>query len=737
MQSCVKRAPLEETRAKRNGRTRNNPVSGWFSYPMAEADPNIRPEDAAAVRRRVPDTVIAAPLAILTTLIGLLVLAWAVLYITKGRFLKRPFERITSNLTQRDVRVAGDFQLYFDPIDTKLVAEGLTVSNPAWRGGNFFTSKRIDTRIDTFPLIFGRRKVKWLDLTDGNLDLAWDAKHQRNTFTFGDKPAEPFEFPDILRARVSGTRVAYEDPLLQLKTNIKVETIRAQDTRFADDVRFSGSGTMRARPFTLNGSLMSPDETVAGGENQLRLAARSGPTALDVSGTLPGATVIEGAKLKLLARGPNISLLLDFLGAAVPDTRPYRITSNLTKRGDEWRFTRLAGRFGDSDIAGFMTVSMPQQRLRIDADLKTRVLDIVDAGPFIGYDPDRVASGQVAETVGGTPRILPDAPLRIEAIRRFDAHLNYKVARVRAESFPISNIALTLDLDRSLLKLSPLTFDVAGGYLASDISINARGTPVRTAYDIRLSPTPMGRLLRRFGVEESGTTGTLKARVQVTGEGDSVRKSLATSDGRIAVILPKGSFWTRNIQLSELDIGTFVTKMFEGKLKEPVQINCGLIAFTVRDGIAAADPIIVDTRKNVMLGRGGFSFKNESIDIAYRADSKKFSLFAGQSPVGINGYFAEPGIDVISPELVARAGVGLGLALVASPLAGVIAFVDVGDAKSAACGPVLSGASARAQRTTKGNPRDDVGRGTTAKAESGKAAKGEKAKQRKKFLGIF
>jgi hypothetical protein len=67
----------------------------------------------------------------------------------------------------------------------------------------------------------------------------------------------------------------------------------------------------------------------------------------------------------------------------------------------------------------------------------------------------------------------------------------------------------------------------------------------------------------------------------------------------------------------------------------------------------------------------------------------------------------------------------------------VLAFVDVGDAKSAACGPVLAGATAAAQRTKGGEPRDDVGRGTTAKDESGKSNATEKKAQKKKFLGIF
>jgi uncharacterized protein involved in outer membrane biogenesis len=326
--------------------------------------------------------------------------------------------------------------------------------------------------------------------------------------------------------------------------------------------------------------------------------------------------------------------------------------------------------------------------------------------------------------------VLPDAPLRVQALKNFDAHVDYKVTTVRMENFPVSNIGLTLDLERSLLKLSPLTFDVAGGHLASDIIINARTPAVITDYDIRLSPTPMGRLLAKFGAEQSGTTGVIKARVQLRGTGDSVRKSLATSSGRIAFIMPAGTFWTRNVQLSELDIGTYIQKMFEKKLKDPVQINCGLIAFTVRDGIAAADPILIDTKKNVVGGRGGFSFRTESLDLAIEADAKTFSLFSAQSPIGVEGYFAAPKIDPISGELVARAGAGLGLGALVSPLAAVIAFIDPGDAESTACGPVLSGASAAAQREKDGGKVENISDGRNANPDKPK-------KKKKKFLGIF
>lgn len=717
---------------------------------MADADPHRPPQadvppiepptsdsgetEAAAPRRRWP-----WPVKLLLGVLATILLAWAILYITKGRFLRGTFESIASKQLGREVKVAGDFQLYLDIINIKFVADELSIANPEWRGGQFMTARHVDTRIRTLRLLFGERKMKWLNLDGANFDLAWDAQRKRNTFTFGDPNAPPveFELPDIARAAVTGTRISYIDPLLQLKTNIRVDTIAAKDTRFAGDIRFAGDGTMRGKPFTLSGSLMSPNETVSGGQNRLALHAEAANTVMDVSGTLPGATVINGADLKMQVRGYNFANLFDFLGVAIPDTRAYRFTSNLTKEGDEWRFTRLAGRFGDSDLAGRMTIAL-KQRLLITADLDTRVLDIIDVGPFIGYDPERLdKTGTAVRTVNGRPKVLPDAPLRVDALKVFDARVNYRVARVRAESFPISNIGLTLDLQQSLLRLAPLTFDMAGGRVSASIDINARGTPVRTRYDIAMSPTPMGRLLGRWGVEESGTSGTISARVNMTGEGDTVAKSLATSDGRIAIVMPQGTFWTRNIQLAELDVGTYVTKLLGDKLKKPVQLNCGLIAFTVRDGVAAADPILIDTRKNVILGRGGFSFKTEGMDLRIRADGKTFSLFSGQSPVGVGGYFAQPKLDVISPQLIARGGAGLGLAIAASPFAAVLAFVDPGDAKAAACGPVLAGANASAMRTKGGKPRDDVGKGTTAKSESGKAKPEEAKKQRKKFLGIF
>jgi len=710
--------------------------------PQPPADP-VPPADPASPAPRTPEERRARRRRIIRNsvlgVLGAVFAAWLVLFVTKGRFLKRPFESIVGRLTHRQVGVAGDFQLYFAPLRIKFVAEGLRLSNPSWATRpDLFYADRIEARIAPLSLIWGKRRIYALDLVNGAVDLEWNRAHTTNSWTFSDKKGgEPLEFPRIDVASVRGTRVRYLDPRMQLLANLSVDPITSRDARIGRAVGVKGDGTIRATPFTVTAQLLSPDATANRGQNRLVATAHAAGNTVDMAGTLPTIADIENVPLRTRARGRDLSTLVGIIGVVLPRTRDYRLSAQMVKAGDEYRFTRLSGTAGATDLAGRFTVTNGE-RIHMDASLATRQLDIIDAAPFIGYNPDIVAArGAVAAAAatGAAPqRIMPDARFPVETMRRFDADLKWTVGQVRSRNLPISDIDLTLKLERGRLSLSPMTFAMARGNVAADAVFDTSVRPSAVSYDIRLAPTPMGRLLAGYGVIEAGTTGTIRGRIQLKGRGDTIHDGLSTAAGRIAFVMPAGSFWTRNIQLAEIDLGTFAQKMFEGKLEKPVRINCGLVAFSVRNGVAAADPILIDTSKNVILGRGGFSFRNEAMDLAIRADAKKFSLFSGQSPVTLGGYFAAPSLKIISPDLVARAGAGLGLAIAATPVAGLLAFVDVGDAKAAACGPVLSGARAAAQRTAKGEARDDVGRGTPSKNEDGK---GGRKGERKKFLGIF
>jgi hypothetical protein len=616
-------------------------------------------------------------------------------YVTRGRFWRGTFENYISQRAGRPVRVTGDFQLYLAP-NIRFRAEGLSVGNPEWaEADNLFAARRISIDAPLLKAIFGRLTIADLTLDGGTLALQRRADGS-NTWTFG---GGAFEIPDIIRAAVTDSRLQIIDAPTATRFDMMVGDIAGTAAggaqRIAGPLVFSGKGTTRGAAFTLGGKLTTPNEAAAGGRIGLDLAGSIARTRIMVAGTLAGATRIDGADLRVTMAGRNLQDPGALFGIILPATRPYALAANLTKAGRELRLTRLAGRIGDSDIAGTLTGTIAadaKSRFRVDGVLNSRVLDIKDVGPLVGYDPERLEAGKgVVVKEAGRPRLLPDAPLATETLGKFDARIDYTATKVRTGKLPFDNLRLGVDLDDRLLSLKPLAIDVAGGRLTANIAINARTPPVQTDYDIRITQVPLGKLLTGFRVEDAGTTASVRGRVQLHGTGDSVRASLASADGRIVLLFPAGTLWVRNTELAELDLQNYLTALIAKNLKSPRKINCGIAAFTVRGGRAVADPIVFDTQKTVFRGSGSFDFADESLAMAIEGDSKQFSLFSGQSPIGLRGWFAEPRINPISGELLTRIGAGLALGVVAAPIAAIAAFIDLGDAKDQDCSAILTG----------------------------------------------
>ncbi len=669
---------------------------------MVAPDTDTAPARGGLFNRRVP-TIIAI---IVAALAGLYIYQ----YVTRGAFWKSTFERYASQKAGRPVRVAGRFELYLDP-SIRFRAEGLSVANPDWADADeFFSARRIALDASLWRALFGTLTADALDVDGGRLALQRRAD-KANTWTFGGGEVD---IPDILRAAITDSRIDIIDAPSKTRVRLTIGDIAgtAAGTRGRIDgpLVFTGTGTAAGAPFGISGRLTTPNEAANGGRLGLDLTGTIARTVITVKGTLPGATRIDGADLAVTVKGRNFQDPGRLFAVALPATRPYRLAATLTKTGREYRFSRVTGRIGDTDLAGTVTATVaenPGGRLRVDGNFASQVLDIKDVGALVGYDPVKLEAGApIVTTVGGRPRLLPDAPLAVDGLSKFDARISYRAATVRTGKLPFDKLRLDFSLEDRNLALSPLAFNVVGGRVIANIGIAARTLPVRTDYDIRLTGLPLGKVLTGFNVEDAGTTATIRGRIQLQGTGDTVHKSLASSTGRIALVVPKGQLWVRNIELGKLDLQKFLVALVGKTLKEPRQINCGIVAFTVTNGRAVADPITIDTDSAVFTGRGSFGFGDETLAMSLEGDSKRFSLFSGQSPIGINGYFADPSINPISGELLARGAAGLAIGLVASPIAAIAAFVDLGDAKDVDCTPILA--------AKRGKPTD---RATNAKAK--------------------
>ncbi len=661
--------------------------------------------------RRPLDSAIGAIVGFVVTLIGLIVLAWAILFVTKGRFLKPTFVKYASKYADRAVAVDGDFQLYFNPFHLKFLAQGLTLANPAWaKDPQLFTARLIDTEISTWDLIFGRQHVLFLNLDGANAGLEID-QAGRNTWTFaGDTP---FKVPPIDRASVTGSALHYIDAKHKADVRLTFGDLAGNvNGRGAEQVAgpltFKGGGTALAHPFTIRGAFTTPNSTITGGQTGLELHANAAETNVDVTGTLPGVTKIDGADLNVAIAGKNLQTLFKLAGATAPATRPYKLAAHFTKTSGNYKFARIKGHFGDSDLVGNLDVTTGGKRTKLAGVLHSDTLDALDIGPWIGYSPEKLdAKGGkgVVEMVDGHPRILPDAKLDLDALTAFDADVKYTAKHIRTGNVPIDNLVLDVDLDDRNLALKPVAFDIVGGRMTADVDLDAHREPVVTTYDIRMTQVPIGKLLTSFKVEDNGTTANIGGRVKLRGVGDSVRTSLASSTGRIAIIISEGTLWIRNIELAKLDVQNFLLAAFGKDLKKPRDIRCGVAAFTVTDGVSVTDPVIFDTGRAVYTMKGQFSFKDESLGLALRGKSKEISFFSGQSPIGVGGYFAAPKVNPVSKELIARAGTSVLLGIVGTPVAAILPFVNLGTTKNSNCAAIESAKTAAEVAAAPADPK--------------------------------
>ncbi len=643
---------------------------------------------------------------VLSVIIGLILLFGVVMYVTKGSFLKSTVENYAARTLDRAVEIDGGFMLYPRP-HIRLYAENIRVSNPDWaEADDFFRAEKLDVEINLWRLLGGGLTFNKFFLDRGALELERGPDDLR-TWMFSDQPSEdPLTIPIIREGKISQSGLRYIDKASDFALTARIGDIVAdQDGRRAPLV-IEGEGTLRRDPFTLEARIEAPDSFFRHDRSDISLFAKAARSELRVSGSLASPSTLQDADLKVTLKGRSLDAPFALIGVVVPATRPYNLQSQLTIDDSAWHFNSLSGKIGDSDMGGQLIIrSIANDRLFLEADLKSKVLDILDVGPLIGISPqaldEKGGDGAIKIAADKTPRVLPNASLAIDALDRFDARVKYRADSVRAPDLPLENVQLDFTLDDRILSFDPLAINLAKGRVEAKIVINARKLPVVTRYNVAMRDMQLASFVRSAGLSDKNAKGMLRGRIDLVGTGDNVHQSLATSNGRIAIIIPNGQFNVFAAQLAELDAGNVLRRILTDKKDKAMVIRCGLVGFTVKDGIAEADPIIIDMDKTKMNTTGKISFKDESLDLKFQALSKDFSLLSGQSPIYIGGHFADLKVNPVSGQLLARGGIAAALGIVATPFAAILAFVDVGGTKDAACEPLLQGLPADAEKAAR------------------------------------
>jgi AsmA family protein len=135
-----------------------------------------------------------------------------------------------------------------------------------------------------------------------------------------------------------------------------------------------------------------------------------------------------------------------------------------------------------------------------------------------------------------------------------------------------------------------------------------------------------------------------------------------------------------------------------GKKDQTAAIRCGIIEFELKDGTAQAQQMVFDTTNVLVTGDGHITLDDEKLDLNLKGAPKKFRFDRLRSPINIRGTLRHPSIGLSTPAVIKQGAVAAGLAVVATPIAAALAFIDPGLAKDANCAGLTEAAQDKVQQ---------------------------------------
>lgn len=630
--------------------------------------------------------------------LGVVILALAVFLATfNWNQARGAIGRFASARLHREVAIDGDLKVRLWSWEPSATIRNLRVGNPDWAGpGQTARIEQVVVQIRWLPLLRGRLTVLRLELTKPEFNLRRDAQGRATwDFSRGEPKTAPVKLPAIRRFVIAGGHLKMTDEPRRLSLDASLDATEKLGVA-GRGFQMAGTGSLNGNRFQLNvqgGPLLNVDP---GKPYPFNADIRSGATHVTARGVVPKPFDLGQLAVDLTAQGPDLEQLYDLTGVPFPNTPPYNLKGRLVRNERLYSLSGLTGRFGDSDLAGSLSVDTAQKRPFLKADLTTRSLDFDDLATVFGGAPSTKAGETasadqkvMAQVLKAERRLLPDATLKLDRIRALDAEVRYRATSIHDAMLPLRGVDVRVKLDHGVLTADPLTFDLPQGRIAGRAQLDARNDTPVTEVDLRISNA---RLEQLIPIKTGGQplTGSLVGRVKLKGAGNSVHRAAANADGEVTIVVPGGEIRRAFAEL----LGVNLTKglgLLWSKNDDTTPIRCAVADFKVSNGLMTADQLIVDTGPVLATGKGTIDLGRERVNFRIMGHPKQFRLVRLRAPITIKGQIlGPPKVGVATGGAVAQGGLAAVLAAVASPLGAVLPFVDPGLTKDAACGALIA-----------------------------------------------
>ena len=615
-------------------------------------------------------------------------LAIALIAVLGWNWARAPLQNYVLEKTGRELHIAGDLTISPGWPAPRVHARAVTFANPLWaRQKQMVDVDDVEFTVDLTELIRKKLVFPQVRLNHPTVFLEHSADG-RKTWLLDLQQVDENAQISIGRLTLDRGWFGYEDANQQTSILLNLATQAAPaDAAAGDGVTFSATGKFKGLTLAAQGSggsvLSLRDDLLA---YPFKLAATLGQTRIKAEGTVTSLFKGTAADIQLDLRGDSLAQLYPLIGIAFPQTRPYTTTGRVIHSGKLWRYEKLTGHVGNSDIAGTMQIELGGVRPAMRGDLVSKQLDFDDLRPIIGAKAAQPAQPPASSSVATAPRVLPEIPFKTERWSSVDADVRLRADTIaRAKELPLENLVMHLKLQDSQLTLDPLDFGLAGGHLKATVSLDGRVRPIQARTKIVARRILLAKLFPTLD-QTKASVGQINGEIDLAGRGDTVARMLATSDGRVSLIVEKGEISKLLMEQSGLHVLEILQLKIIGD--KTVKLRCAVADFGVKSGVMSANALVLDTQISTLVGTGSIDLGHEELDLTLVPKTKATSPVALRSPIYVRGTFSKPVVMLDPGRIAARSAGALALALI-NPLLALIPLVEMGPGQDSDCGRLI------------------------------------------------
>lgn len=688
----------------------------------AQRTEDLPPIPESARKRQIPRWLLLVLVWISGIAIALAGLEWL-----EWPFLRAPIESALQRSLGRNVTLGAPFGIRFiGPLRlrTDLLVIGPAPDGPTMDGAtrDLFSANALRVAMPystLFSLLGNDRADKQGMPTKGPLINELEVAHLEATllrkadgqanWRFGSqdkKDFKPLVIPEFKRLLVKDGTIRIDDALGQIRLDATMQLSEGavptpgQDSATGLEIIARGSYRGRdvsgrlhadsARPLLVAEAGMPPVP--------LQVSVRAGLSAFEFEGKARNVLQLEMLDGQFHLKGSSLAAIGDAVGVTLPTTASFTMRGRASKDGNVWSTDVQELLIGTSRLKGSFRYDPTPAVPKLTGQLGGVRLAMADLGPAVGtmppghnkatpVVPNKVSSGS---TLSGA-RVLPQREFDIPSLSAMDADVAIALDEFALGTAQLENIRpfrARLLLDNRTLALKEISAQTANGELRGMINLDARHEIPLWNADLRWSGVLLDRFVKARDIAERQTSrgyinGTLGGYARLRGSGRSTAGMLATLDGEAKLWIQNGKISHFFVEVVGLDIAQALGMLVRGDDMLPMQ--CAVSALGVHQGKINTEVALIETTDSTLSWTGTISLADERLDLVFKSQPKDISPLALRSPVFVEGTFADPVARLDRARIGVRAVAATALAAIITPLAGMLALVDLGEPEKEAC----------------------------------------------------